>query len=101
MAGMDKINFNISPELKRDIERLAHSYGKTLSAFLLDVCKTLVDSNKDRIKEQTEREKQPINFGGNVQTTKPKKTRTKTKKAAQSDSPVNDSPMNGVDDNVS
>lgn len=100
-ANTEKINFNVSPDLKRDIERLANSHGKTLSAFMLDVCKILVDSNKDRIKEQAEREKQPINFGGNVQTAKSKKTRAKAKKksAEQSNSPVNDSPMNGVDDN--
>lgn len=70
MAGMDKINFNISPDLKRDIERLASSHGKTLSAFMLDVCNILVDNNKDRIREQAEREKQPINFGEGVKTAK-------------------------------
>lgn len=80
-ANTEKINFNISPNLKRDIERLASSHGKSLSAFMLDVCKILVDSNKDRIKEQAEREKQPINFGGNVQ--KPKKAvKAATKKTA-------------------
>ena len=68
MASMDKINFNISSDLKHDIERLANSHGKTLSAFMLDVCNILVESNKDRIREQAEREKQPINFGNSVET---------------------------------
>lgn len=80
MANTDKINFNVSPNVKRDIERLANTHGKTLSAFMQDVCKILIDSNKDRIKEQAEREKQPLNFGGNVTT---KKTRSRNKKLAQ------------------
>lgn len=70
MAGMDKINFNISPDLKRDIERLAMTHGKTLSAFMLEMCNILVDNNKDRIREQALREKQPINFGEGVKTAK-------------------------------
>ena len=80
MAGIDKINFNISPDLKRDIERLACSHGKTLSAFMIEVCNFL-ETNRDRIKAQAEREKQPINFGGSVET---KKT-TNKKAAAQVD----------------
>ena len=81
MAVTDKINFNISPGLKRDIERLACSHGKTLSAFMIEVCNILVKTNKDRIKEQAEREKQPINFGGSVETKKP----ANKKSAAQVD----------------
>ena len=70
MAGVDKINFIISPDLKRDIERLACSHGKTLSAFMIEVCNILVESNRERIKAQAEREKQPINFGSSVETKK-------------------------------
>lgn len=79
MANTDKINFNISPILKRDIERLASSHGKNLSAFMLDVCNQLVKANADRIKEQALREKEPINFGGAVES-KPKKTTRAVKK---------------------
>jgi len=61
-ANTEKINFNVSPDLKRDIERLANSHGKSLSAFMLEVCNILVDCNKDRIKEQADRERDPINF---------------------------------------
>ena len=71
MAGMDKINFNISPELKRDIERLACSHGKNLSAFMVEVCNILVTTNRDRIREQAEREGQPINFGGSIENSAP------------------------------
>ena len=78
MANFEKINFNISPKLKRDVERLACSHGKTLSAFMLDICDQLSKANADRIKEQAQREQEPINFGGNVQTSKT----VKTKKAA-------------------
>ncbi len=67
MAAVDKINFNVPADLKQDIERLAMTHGKTLSAFLVEVCNELVKANRDRIKEQTEREKQPINFGGSVE----------------------------------
>lgn len=70
MAGMDKINFNISPDLKRDIERLAMTHGKTLSAFMVEVCNELVKINAARIKEQAQREKEPINFGESGKTTK-------------------------------
>lgn len=85
MANTEKINFNVSPTLKRDIERLASSYGKNLSAFMIDVCNVLVKNNTARIKEQAAREKEPINFGGDVKTAKnkTKKTdRTATKKSS-------------------
>lgn len=78
MANTEKINFNISPNLKRDVERLANTYGKTLSAFMLDVCNKLVKANADRIQEQAQREKDPINFG-EVRQPKTKKTATKKK----------------------
>lgn len=96
-ANTEKINFNVSPNLKRNVERLASSYGKTLSAFMLDVCNQIVKVNADRIKEQAEREKQPLNFGTSdvKPTTKTKKARrTNTKKAAQSDSPAKDADDN-------
>ena len=96
MANTEKINFNVSQTLKRDIERLASSYGKNLSAFMIDVCNILVKNNTARIKEQALREKEPMNFGGDVKTTKTKNKKTdKTaiKKSAQSNSEI------GVDDN--
>jgi len=78
MTNTEKINFNISPKLKKDIERLASSYGKSLSAFMLDICNQLSKANADRIKQQAQREKEPINFGDvvNKQVT-PKKSRKK------------------------
>lgn len=78
MANFEKINFNISPKLKKDIERLASSYGKTLSAFMLDICNQLSKANADRIKQQALREQEPINFGGNVQTSKTVKKKAKS-----------------------
>lgn len=77
MANTEKINFNVSPTLKRDIERLSSSYGKNLSAFMIDVCNVLVKNNTARIKEQAAREKEPINFGGDVKTAKNKTKNTK------------------------
>ena len=67
----EKINFNVSPNIKRDIELLASSHNKTLSAFMIEVCNILIESNKDRIQKQFELANQPINFGGNVTTKKP------------------------------
>ena len=75
MTNTEKINFNISPKLKKDLERLASSYGKTLSAFMLDICNQLSKANADRIKQQAQREKEPINFGDVIA--------QKTKKTAQ------------------
>ena len=94
----EKINFNISPTLKRDIERLANSYGKNLSAFMIDVCNILVKNNAARIKEQAAREKEPINFGGNV-TTKKNKSKKTDKPAIKKSSTQSNSKVIGVDDN--
>lgn len=58
----EKINFNIAPSLKSDIEFLAYSHGKTLSAFMLEVCKFLVSNNKERIERQKQLAAEPINF---------------------------------------
>ena len=83
MANTDKINFNVPADVKRDVERLACSHGKTLSAFMLGVCQQLIKANIDRIKEQALREEEPINFGGNIPD-KPKKSKPKnTKPVAQ------------------
>lgn len=71
MASTEKINFNVPAKVKQDIERLAISHGKTLSAFLCEVCIILVNANAERIKAQAQREKEPINFGGAVEITKP------------------------------
>ena len=84
----EKINFNVPPSLKRDIECLASSHGKTLSAFMLDVCSILVKNNSARIREQKKREQEPINFG------EVKQKKITTKNPTQSDSN-----MNGADDN--
>lgn len=79
MANSEKINFNISPKLKKDIERLASWHGKSLSAFMLDICNTLAKANADRIKEQADHEKQLVNFGDvvNISNSAPKKSRKK------------------------
>lgn len=98
MANTEKINFNISPTLKRDIERLASSYGKNLSAFMIDVCSVLIKNNMARIKEQAAREKEPINFGGDVKNTK-NKTKKTDKTATKKSSTRSNSHVIGVDDN--
>ena len=71
----EKINFLVSEQMKQNIELLASSYNKNLSAFMLDVCSQLIKSNSQRIKEQKARASEPINFGGNVQTSKTVKTK--------------------------
>ena len=81
-SNIEKINFNVPANLKKDIERLASSHGKTLSAFMLDVCSILVKNNAERIKAQAQREKEPINFGIETVKTTAKTTKTKAKKAA-------------------
>lgn len=98
-SNVEKINFNVPANLKKDIERLAATHGKTLSAFLVDVCSILVTNNRERIQEQAQREKEPINFGVDVKPTK-KTTKPKAKKAATKKTAAPpDSPVIGVDDN--
>ena len=61
--NIEKINFNVTPALKKEVELLASSYNKNLSVFMVEVCTHLVKNNAQRIKEQKARASEPINFG--------------------------------------
>ena len=87
MTNTEKINFNISPKLKKDVERLACSHGKSLSAFMLDICNQLSKANADRIKEQALREQEPINFGDAVAPKTVKKKAKSTGKTTDGGTP--------------
>ena len=87
-TNTEKINFNLPPKLKKDIERLANSYGKSLSAFMLDICNQLSKANADRIKAQALREKEPINFGDVVAPKTVKKKAKSTGKTTDGGTPT-------------
>jgi len=65
---------------------------------MIDVCNILVKNNTARIKEQALREKEPINFGGDVKNTK-NKTKKTDKTATKKSSTRSNSHVMGVDDN--
>ena len=99
----EKINFNVSADLKRNIERLASYHGKTLTAFMLDVCNFIVKANNAKITEQAAREKEPINFGGNFSGNKKNKNKNKKKSGkAQGNSELktNSADSVSVSDNI-
>ena len=77
--NIEKINFNVTPALKKEVELLASSYNKNLSVFMVEVCTHLVKNNAQRIKEQKARASEPINFGGELDN----KTAKKNKKSSK------------------
>ena len=44
-----KINFHTTPELKANLEGVAHTLGKNLTTFLTEICNRTVEENKDLI----------------------------------------------------